>query len=155
MGRDAVGRRETWDPYRIVAPLGVSALIRRQRAPQQRGLSRVVFGRIHLVLLWNWGGQLPSHRPGDLYLLDFMARSRVDMTTNHLADTITSADLQKSLGIVGGGGNYPGRRLAQSSPFPRSRRLHYLSTNGEVLGGVARTTADWIGGGKRRCDNDL
>ena len=36
-----------------------------------------------------------------------------------------------------------------------SRRLHYLSTNWEVFGGVARTTADWIGGGKRRCDNDL
>jgi len=36
---------------------------------------------------------------------------------------------QKSLGIVGGGGNYPGRGLAQSSVFPRSRRLHYVSTS--------------------------
>jgi hypothetical protein len=52
---------------------------------------------------------------------------------------------QQSLGIGGGGGNYPGRRLAQSSLFPRSRRLHYVSTNWEVFGGVARTTADWIG----------
>jgi uridylate kinase len=62
---------------------------------------------------------------------------------------------QKSLGIVGGGGNYPGRRLAQNSVFPRSRRLHYVSTNWGVFGGLATTSADWIGGGKRRCDNDL
>jgi hypothetical protein len=57
--------------------------------------------------------------------------------------------------FLGGGGNYPGRRLAQSSVFRRSRRLHYVSTNWEVFGGLARTFADWIGGGKRRCGNDL
>ena len=37
----------------------------------------------------------------------------------------------------------------------RSRRLHYLSTNREDFGGVVRTVADWISGGKRRLDNDL
>ena len=54
-----------------------------------------------------------------------------------------SADgVRKSLGIVGGGGNYPRRRFAQSSVFPRSRRLHYVSTNWEVFGvsrGLVRT----------------
>jgi hypothetical protein len=48
------------------------------------------------------------------------------------------------------------RRLeASGSPIRRSRRLHYLSTNRDDFGGFVRTVADWISGGKRRCDNDL
>jgi hypothetical protein len=47
------------------------------------------------------------------------------------------------------------RLEAQSSLFPRSRRLHYLSMKWEDFGGPVRTVGDWITGGKRRRDNDL
>lgn len=45
------------------------------------------------------------------------------------------------LGIVGGGGNYPERRLAQSSLFSRSRRLPVERlTQHSVARGLARSS---------------
>jgi hypothetical protein len=63
---------------------------------------------------------------------------------------------QKSLGRVEGGGNYPGRRLAQSPLCPRSRRHHYLSTNREDSWGGGGVL-DWIGcgdGAIATCDHN-
>jgi hypothetical protein len=95
-------------------------------------------------------------RPG---IGSFLTRYRVPSTRINAAASrvprLERLGLKKSLGIVGGGGNCARRQTAERTAIRCSRRLHYLSTNWEVLGGVARTIADWIGGGKRRCDNDL
>jgi hypothetical protein len=78
-----------------------------------------------------------------------------DLGVKDLVPPSPASRRQKSLGIVGGGGNHTRREMAERTAISYFRRLHYLSTNWEVFGGVARTIADWIGGGKRRHDNDL